>query len=137
MEMSIDPSPQQISQAVASFPPDTAVVMLNLLKYRDQASYPDEPSTLSGRQAYAKYGEQAIKFVNEVGGQPIWYGSAKASLIAPAGETWDKVILVRYPSMTQFIKMLKNPAYQAITKHRTAGLENSRLIAMIDDQADS
>jgi len=133
MEISIDPNPSQIQAAIAAIPKDVPVVMLNLLKYREQASYSGETSDLSGQQAYAKYGEQAIKFVQEVGGEPIWMGSAKASLIAPKGEDWDKVLLVKYPSMSHFINMVMNPKYQAITKHRTAALANSRLIATIAD----
>ena len=56
-------------------------------------------------------------------------GEAHAALIAPPEERWDEVLLVRYPSVAAFVGMLQQHDYQAATVHRTAALEDARLIA--------
>ena len=133
MTPSIDPNPEHFQTELANIPTGVSIVMLNLLKFRAQANYPDKDSELSGEQAYALYASQALEFVQQVGGNVLWSGSAKASLIAPDNEAWDKVLLVKYPGVEQFMAMLTNPQYQAITMHRSAALENSRLIATVEE----
>ena len=49
-------------------------------------------------------------------------------VIAPEEEHWDEVLLVRYPSIQAFAKMLADPEYKEATKHRTAALAEARLI---------
>jgi len=109
------------------------LVMINLLRYREVASYPagSDAAPCSGSEAYRRYGQAAIRFITEVGGQVIWQGSAKAVLIGSSGEQWHKALLVRYPSKQAFLSMIGNADYQAITVHRSAALEDSRLIATI------
>jgi uncharacterized protein (DUF1330 family) len=117
-------------------PDGQPVVMLNLLRFRDQADYPPgsgiEPAT--GRQAYERYSQLTFPHLRRVGGRPIWRADARACPIAPQGERWDEVILVHYPSREAFIRMISDPAYQAGTVHRTAALEDSRLIATTSPQ---
>ena len=50
-------------------------------------------------------------------------------LIAPEGECWDQVLLVRYPGFEDFVSMIKSEEYRAISGHRTAALHDSRLYA--------
>ncbi len=107
------------------------VVMINLLRYREQADYGNRTDIepCSGREAYRRYMKQAVAFVIAVGGAVIWQGAPKALLLGPPEERWDLALLVRYPSKEAFLAMVSDPAYQAITMHRTAALEDSRLIA--------
>jgi len=67
--------------------------------------------------------------VTSAGGHVIWRGSPMAVLLGPTTERWDDALLVQYPSKQAFLRMIGNPDYQAITVHRTAALEDSRLIA--------
>ncbi len=53
----------------------------------------------------------------------------RAVLLGPTTERWDDALLVQYPSKQAFLRMIGDPDYQAITVHRTAALEDSRLIA--------
>jgi uncharacterized protein (DUF1330 family) len=129
---SIDPQPGAFSAALKQLPKGQPVVMLNLLKFHEQAQYDDESEPCTGRQAYARYSQQAFEHVTAIGGDVIWVGDAKAALIAPPDESWDEVILVRYPSIEKFVEMVMNPEYQAFSKHRTAALENARLIATVE-----
>jgi uncharacterized protein (DUF1330 family) len=116
------------------FPKNTPFVMLNLLKFRETALYPTDTSfgACSGRHAYQRYSDIALEKLREVGGKPIWMSKAFASLIAPEYETWDEVILVKYPSADAFLTMIQMPDYLAATIHREAALEDSRLIATIE-----
>jgi uncharacterized protein (DUF1330 family) len=109
------------------------VVMINLLRYREQADYGGRADIepCSGSEAYRRYMKQAFAFVTGVGGSLVWQGAPKAVLIGPSQERWDLALLVRYPSKAAFLAMVSDPAYQAITVHRTAALEDSRLIATL------
>jgi uncharacterized protein (DUF1330 family) len=118
------------------FPDDQPVVMINLLRYRERAAYPDDSAVdaCSGREAYRRYGQGSIGFIAAVGGQVIWQGTPQALIVGPSSERWDKVLLVRYPSKRAFLEMVGNPGYQALVFHRTAALEDSRLIATVPSE---
>ena len=127
----IEPTGEQL-KAFAGFEDDGGpVVMINLLKYRDRASYEEGSSEepCSGREAYLRYGAVAGKMVARYGGGPVAGGPAKATLIGPADERWDDFVLVRYPSRQAFFDMVADPEYQACVHHRSAALADSRLIA--------
>jgi uncharacterized protein (DUF1330 family) len=126
----IDPSRASLARFVAEVPAEQPLSMLNLLRFRQQAAYP-EPSAMpcSGRGAYAEYTRQVLPLLQGVGGQPFWLGQVHCALIAPAGEEWDEVLLVQYPNKQAFLQMIQSPAYRAIVHHRTAALADSRLLA--------
>ena len=97
----------------------------------ERAAYPDgfgaEPC--SGREAYQRYAAVATGRIASVGGRLVWLGSAQHTLIGPEAERWDDAVLVEYPSRKAFLAMVSQPEYQAAAPHRTAALEDSRLIA--------
>lgn len=109
---------------------DDPLVMLNLLRFREQAQYaPDfEAEPCSGEQAYARYAEGALAAIGRVGGRPLWFGTVGEVVIGPAGEEWDQAFLIHYPSRAKFIEMTSDPSYLAIVPHRSAALADSRLI---------
>jgi uncharacterized protein (DUF1330 family) len=137
MSRSIDPTPESVKRLVQNVPADVPVVMLNLLRFREQAAYPQEKNepARTGREAYTVYGQETEPHLQRVGGKVVWEGTAKHAFIAPAGEHWDKILLVEYPSRDAFLSMLKSPDYQAITYHRTAALEDARLIVTLKNPA--
>jgi uncharacterized protein (DUF1330 family) len=110
---------------------DRPLVMINLLRFRRRALYPDgfDAEPCSGEEAFRRYGEVAGRKVAEVGGSPVWLGAVSEVVIGEPGERWDRAILVRYPSRRAFQRMIEDPEYQACAVHRTAALEDSRLIA--------
>ena len=65
---------------------DGPVVMLNLLRFREVAGYPDGEPQVSGLEAYQRYGELVQPFLAGVGGRLEWQGLAHESLIGPDGE---------------------------------------------------
>lgn len=129
---SIHPDPEQFQKILSNIPKGIPVVMLNLLKFREKALYPDGPSEISGRDAYILYSEKAFQHVEDIGGTITWMGTVHGEIIAPPGEKWDEVLLVRYPSIEKFLDMVMNPSYQECLAHRTAALEDSRLIALTE-----
>jgi len=131
MQRSIEPSPERIESFVTCDEPGAPLIMINLLRYRERARYPDgfEAEPCTGREAYERYGAVAAQRVAAAGGRLLWMGRVSASVIAPDGEEWDDAILVEYPSREAFLKMIADPAYQAAAPHRTAALADSRLLA--------
>jgi uncharacterized protein (DUF1330 family) len=73
----------------------------------------------------------ALAKVAEVGGRPIWAGDVRSILIGPPSERWDQAVLVEYPSRSAFQHVIAMPDYQAGVVHRTAALEDSRLVATV------
>jgi uncharacterized protein (DUF1330 family) len=128
---SVEPTADGIAALAALPGEDGAIVMINLLRYRERAVYPDgfEAEPCSGREAYGRYGEVALQRIGTVGGSILWMGGVAATVIAPEGEGWDDAVLVQYPSRQAFLEMIAQPEYQAAAPHRSAALEDSRLIA--------
>lgn len=60
-------------------------------------------------------------------GEVVYAGDGGAALIAEAGQAWDAVLLVRYPSRAAFMRMVMNPDYQKITHLRTSALREAVL----------
>lgn len=117
-------------------PDGQPIVMINLLRYHARAVYPagTGKEQITGRQAYEHYSKLTLPHLMKVGGQLIWRADVRAGLIAPKDERWDEILLVRYPSRSAFERMITNPEYQAGVIHRTAALEDSRLIATTGPQ---
>ena len=63
-----------------------------------------------------------------VGARPIWRANGRFVLIGPAGEHWDEIILVAYPSRAAFDRLLNLPGFQARAGLRAAALQDSRLM---------
>lgn len=114
-----------MAKAMAFFgsPEDGPFVMVNLLKFREKAQYPDgsEPD-LSGREAYMRYGDAVAKLVRGLGGRVVFSGEVTGILLGEVEELWDMVALAEYPSLAAFRQMAMSPEMHAIEHHRTAGL---------------
>ncbi len=127
---SIEPSPAQMQRLLQDAARPEPIVMINLLRYREQAAYPSgfAATPCSGREAYQRYGAVAVSKVAEKGGRLLWMSAVKTAVIAPEGEEWDDAVLVYYPSRAAFLEMVSQPDYLAAAVHRTAALADSRLL---------
>ena len=132
--MSLEPQilTQDQHKVLDTLPPDQPVVMLNLLRFRDQAEYADtdQAEPCSGREAYKRYSQTSLQTIVAVGGRLIFGGKAYEALSGPQGERWHQAFLVQYPSPAAFRAMMAMPQYQACVHHRTAALADSRLIPL-------
>jgi len=129
----INPDETAIEEFARQVPDGQAIVMINLLRYRDSASLQGE--TLTGRQCYEKYEQAVLPLLIQIGGRVVWRGKPRFVVIGPPDERWDDAILVRYPSRSAFGSMVNSPEYRAIMPFRTAALEDSRLIATTAPQS--
>jgi uncharacterized protein (DUF1330 family) len=101
--------------------------MLNLVRLRDRALYPDGREA-TGAEAYAVYGRESAPVFERLGGRIVWRGEFEFMLIGPASERWDHCFIAEYPSVSAFVEMIRDPVYREAVKHRQAAVEDSRLI---------
>jgi uncharacterized protein (DUF1330 family) len=106
----VDPTPEDI-QRLLSEAGDGPFVMLNLLRYAE-----------GGRETYAEYAAKAQPFLEGVGGELLYAGDCTTALVAPEAHDWDTILLVRYPSAEQFLKMVSDEDYLKVTEIRTRAL---------------
>lgn len=116
-----------------------SVVMLNLIRFREIADYsatpelvPTEP--ISGRRAYQLYIEHTLPFLTESRGEILFMGEGGSFLIGPPNERWDAVLLIKQNSVNSFLAFESNQEYMKGIGHRTAALEDSRLLPIIENK---
>jgi len=125
--MAVTPTQTQIEQLIAGADPDEPVIMLNLLRFKEQADGIDEG--ISGREAYERYAEATAPFLSRVGGRLLCAVDAKQMVIGPEALEWDMALMVEYPSRHKFLEMATDAGYLQAHEHRAAALADSRLIA--------
>lgn len=126
MKISLYPEPAQIAALLAN-DPGGPVVMVNLLRFKAQATAPDEGVT--GMEAYMRYGQAMSRLVAERGGRIIYSGRVTSQVIGESDESWDVIALMEYPSRQAFVAIAQSPEVREIGIHRAAGLEGQWLIA--------
>src|SRR3954470_12779802 len=118
--MAIDPRGADLKRYLQDDPGDP-VVMLNLLRFAD-----------GGRESYARYAEALnTTFLPRYGAEVLYAGDGSTALVAEAGQEWDAVLLVRYPSREAFSRMVADPEYQEVTAWRTGALTEAVLQATV------
>ena len=118
----VHPSPEQ-DAAFFSGTEDGPMCMVNLLKFKAKAEYADgSESELSGRDAYLRYGAGVQACIAAVGGKARFSGMVTDLMLGEVEEIWDMIAIAEYPSRAAVLQMVRSPEYQAITKHRDAGL---------------
>ncbi|MBS0469669.1 MAG: DUF1330 domain-containing protein [Proteobacteria bacterium] len=128
VENAVYPTQERVA-ALMGNPSGDAIVMLNLLKFRDKAVYPDgRETTLTGREAYQIYGDAMQKFVERNGGKFMFAANIEQLVIGEVEEMWDICALVEYPSAAAFAKIATSPEVAEIGVHRAAGLAGQLLI---------
>ena len=113
------------------------VVMLNLLRFRDVANYSAHPDLapaepISGAEAYDRYIAHTLPYLAASGGELLFLGECGSFLIGPEGERWDRAMLVRQSSVQAFMAYAADDAYLAGIGHRTAAVEDSRLLPLTE-----
>jgi len=109
------------------------IQMLNLVRFRDRADYPDDfqgERGASGADAYAAYGRESGPVFSRLGGRIVWRGNFELMLIGPDSENWDECFIAEYPSVSAFVEMVRDPVYREAVKHRQAAVADSRLVRL-------
>ena len=130
-ERHVDPTRASFD-AFKALPRNTPIEMLNLVRFRDRAMYPDGHSHanrgLTGAEAYLEYGRTSEPIFTRVGGRTVWSGKMEAVLTGPGDERWDRAFIAHYPNAGAFLAMIVDPAYKLAVVHRQAAVLTSRLI---------
>jgi uncharacterized protein (DUF1330 family) len=85
-----------------------------------------------GRDRYLGYSAAAQPILTRIGAQVLYAGECARPLVAPEGQSWDAVVLVRYPGRRAYAEMLADAEYQAIAPVRRAALRDATLYPMDD-----
>lgn len=109
--------------------------MLNLLRFKEIADYSAFPNLapsqeISGAEAYQRYLKHTWDIIQQYGSKIIFQGKGASFTIGPSDEYWDLVLLVEHRSVQDFLSFAQNQDYLAIAGHRTAALEDARLLAI-------
>lgn len=110
-----------------------SIVMLNLLRFRETADYSANPelapkAPISGAEAFDRYIRHTLPFLHESGGELLFLGAGGPLLIGPEHERWDLLMMVRQSSVHSFLAFADNKGYLAGIGHRTAAIEDSRIL---------
>ena len=117
---------------------DGPVSMLNLLRFRETADYSTSPELapaepISGREAYDRYLRHTLPFLGSSGGSVQLYAAGGSFFVGPIDERWDLAMVIRQASVADFFAFASNTAYLAGVGHRTAALEDSRLLPLVEE----
>ncbi len=103
--------------------PEGPIYMVNLLKFKDQASYSDGRATdLTGRQAYQIYGRGVAELLGDYGGEVVFVGDVTFLSLGQVEELWDEIAIAKYPDRAALLAMSSSPQWQELSVHRAAGL---------------
>ncbi len=118
------PSDEDRMRAMMEKGPDGPIFMVNMLKFKDEAEYPDgRDSALSGREAYMLYARAVAEILPQYGGELVFAGDVTFLAIGQCEELWDEIAIVSYPDRGSLLKMSMSEEWQAASVHRTAGLK--------------
>ena len=118
---------------------DQPIYMINLLKFKEKAEYKDGRETsLSGREAYALYGEIIEKHLIELGGEVIFKSKVTRITVGKVDELWDAVAIAKWPSKKVMGEnmMPSDPQLLEGYQHREAGLAGQLNIESVEGMFD-
>mgnify|MGYP005861271655 CR=1 FL=1 len=105
-------------------PHDGPIAQVNLLKFKVKAAYrPEDPEhgeVCSGQTAYMRYSEAFTVVAAEFGGVTSLLATTERYFIGNGD--WDAVLVNTFPTRQAFIATLNHPDYNAMSRHREAGL---------------
>jgi uncharacterized protein (DUF1330 family) len=118
--MAVDPRGADLKRLLAE-DPGGPVVMLNLLRFAE-----------GGAASYEEYARHLREtFLPRYGAKILYAGTGSTVLAAEDGQSWDAVVVVRYPDRAAFSRMVADPEYQQVTHLRTQALTEAVLQATI------
>jgi uncharacterized protein (DUF1330 family) len=111
---------------VRSLPDSGPVVMVNLVRFREQSLDGDG----AGQDAYQRYSRMVMPLIKARGGTVIWGGDGEGAAFGEVpGGAWDYLVLVQYPSRAAFLDMVTSPEYAEANIQRENGVADHVIIA--------
>jgi hypothetical protein len=134
-----DLNPELIAQLARDLPDGHPFYMVNLLRFREKASYADGvvPAGNLGQEAYfngylpAFAAIAAIaKDIDLASVRPIFAGLVAGIVAGPTNEFWHATVAIEYPDFAAFVRVVESDRYRRTANpHRRAALADWRLIA--------
>ncbi|MBW1298402.1 DUF1330 domain-containing protein [Aquimarina litoralis] len=129
----INATPEAGKEFYQNFHDKGKITMLNLLKFKTQADYTNleelKPiNIISGEEAYQLYMKSTTPLLEKAGSRIIYFGKSNNFLIGPNSEKWDAILLVEHASVMKFMEFAQSKEYLKNAGHRTAALEDARLL---------
>ena len=132
--MTIDPTADQV-RMLRDGPAEGPIVMVNMLKFKPRAEYPEDfegKTDVSGREAYGRYQHAFTVKIAEVSQAEVLYEGPVQQVFIGEENTpeteWDRMLIVRYPDKKNFLAMMANEDYKKALVHRYAGLKRTVLL---------
>jgi len=103
--------------------------MVNLMKFRKKALYPDGYKfSDDSREAAYRYNAELMPYLLKLGGHPVYAGEVIGRFIHPDGaDDWDQTAVVRYRSRRDLLAMAADLAAKNIDVHKWAALEKTHV----------
>jgi uncharacterized protein (DUF1330 family) len=109
-----------------------SVVIINYMKIRETAAYPDGSDTdISGMDAMMRYFEISQKKVADHGGEFVIQGLF-GSVVIGDDEDWDAIGIVRYPNKDAFVALFLDQEYREGHHHRVAATLRHKMILVME-----
>jgi hypothetical protein len=104
---------------------DGPIFMINLMKYKDVASYdsPDAPA-ISGREADDRYNPSSV--LNKIGASVVFVADVVDNHVGD--EDWDRIGIVRYATRRSFVEMQSRKDFGEKHVHKAAGMERTTIV---------
>jgi uncharacterized protein (DUF1330 family) len=118
--MSIEPTAEQLRRLVDSNEKGP-FVLAQLLKFAD-----------GGRDTYIAYSREAQPILRGLGAQIVYAGECIEPLAASPEQTWDAIVLIRYPSRAAYVEMLQDDAFVRAAELRRKSLRDAAFFVMDD-----
>ena len=105
--------------------------MVNLMRFREQAKYPDgspwadDPDPMA---ANARYGAGIVPALLRHGGLSVFMGDPSGRFIEDGdARPWDAFAIVRYRSVRDMFEMVSEPGMLQLSPHKWASLEETHV----------
>ncbi|MEM6789578.1 MAG: hypothetical protein AAF715_18820 [Myxococcota bacterium] len=107
--------------------PTEPFYMVNLIKFRERAEYPDGRDTdLTGREANSIY--DPLPFIDAIGGRVVYSAEVDQQFSGGDDVVWESVAIVEYSCPIAMLAMSQDPGFKETIIHKDAGVEVTRVM---------
>jgi hypothetical protein len=85
-----------------------------------------------GRDAYISYSREVQGILRGRGVQIVYGGECIEPLAVSSDESWDAIVLLRYPSRAAYLEMLEDDAFRRVSELRRKSLRDAAFFVMDD-----
>src|SRR5208283_4318744 len=112
-------------------PDGESVAILHLLRYRDSVG--TGRNDMTGRQSFERYFQGSLPILMKVGARPLWRGQVRFVLFGGEVERWEEAVLVTFPTLGAFQRMLAvDQDLHQTSRHKIGCQRNTRMVRMND-----